>query len=68
MYKCPKCGSKDLRVEVTAVVVLLQYGGEAEADLPVGGASFDWDHESLMLCARDECGYMGEAARFYQED
>lgn len=67
MYTCPKCGSADLRVEVSAVCVLVQWSGGAEAEIPHGGVDLEWDHESLMLCANDECGYMGEAARFYQE-
>lgn len=66
MYRCPECGSTDLRIETLVICRFEQRKVTGiELSIPVG-ADPQWDHESLMLCANDDCGYTGEADRFYQ--
>jgi hypothetical protein len=51
MYKCPKCGSTDLRVIVCVKALFVQHNNiEEDISVTVRGAPL-WDHESVMQCA-----------------
>lgn len=61
MYSCPKCGSKDLLVEVTAVAKLVQ--GTKPGDMLEDVASdFSWNGDSRMMC--NDCEHDDLAKRF----
>ena len=68
MYKCPKCGSTNLRVDVSIICTLTQDDDNFEVE-PTKGAEWCWDNESLMWCANDEvdCSYVGPSQEFYVE-
>ena len=60
MYRCPKCQSRDLRVEVTAVARLWQDRGNVDCSEIASEICFTDD--SHMLCAT--CEYEAVARQF----
>ena len=61
-WKCPKCGSKDLRVVVTTVAKLTQYDDNFETEVE---GDHEWSESSWMVC--NACEF-GEASAVFQED
>jgi hypothetical protein len=58
-WKCPRCGSSLLKVQVTADAVLHQYKGGVITEID---SAHEWDSDSCMTCT--DCHFMGSAARF----
>ena len=46
-WKCPKCGSKDLRVVVTTVAKLTQHDDNFETEVE---GDHEWSKSSWMVC------------------
>lgn len=66
-YRCPKCGSDELRCEVTIVATVEQDKEDGEPypiieDLDLG-AGFD-DDATMMCVGGDECEHTGQAWEF----
>lgn len=65
MWKCPECGSKDLRV-FDKVVATLSQGDDGSFETE-GVGHHEWDEYSTMLC--NACDYEAESASFeYDEE
>ena len=62
IYRCPQCGSRDLRVELPCVFKL-------DADNELIDASdppvvWDIQDNSFMVCSAEECEHEGKATKF----
>lgn len=58
-WKCPKCGSKDLRVFITATARLVQYDDNFETEID---SDHEWDEHADMVC--NSCDFTGESHDF----
>ena len=63
-WKCPKCHSKNLTVEVKIMARLYQSQDNFETDDE--GSDHEWDKTSRMQCGA--CGFAGEAHEFEEHD
>jgi ribosomal protein S27AE len=63
-WKCPKCGSTRLAVEVKVWCDLTQ--SEENFETEIQGQDHEWDVESQMICG--ECSYQDIAAAFFEEN
>ena len=63
-YRCPKCGSKELEVTVSAWARLYQEGGEVTGTVTEEArcGDHDWDEDSPMMCC--DCDYAATAKEF----
>lgn len=58
-WKCPKCGSKDLRVFITATARLVQYDDNFETKII---RYHEWGEHADMEC--NSCDFTGESHDF----
>lgn len=61
-YKCPKCGSQDLKVEVSGLSGLVQENDEVSV---TASKDYDWGGDSYMRC--EDCGFDSIASVFKAE-
>lgn len=60
-WKCPKCGSKDLRVSITATARLVQYDDNFETEID---SDHEWGEFDYMEC--QTCDF-GESSHVFKE-
>lgn len=60
MWKCPECGSKDLRVSVSVIAHLYQED-DGNFQTEVAG-DHEWGEHSTMVC--NACGHIHDASQF----
>lgn len=64
-WKCPKCGSKQLKVEISTMAELIQDDPDNFETCSEGG-DHEWDGQSTMLCG--ECHYSAKADIFREKE
>lgn len=59
-WKCPECGSTDLKVEINLWATLIQSEDNFETEILEG--DHEWDNHSWMICER--CIAIGRVREF----
>jgi hypothetical protein len=59
IYRCPKCGSPDVRVSGSITVIPMADGVE-----PVGDTT--WDGDAFASCQNEACQWTGKASELVE--